>query len=388
MSLMNMILFGSIVLTIYGSVNFYILRRGWQSLSGHGPLRVFFLVVILFLILSYPLGRFLERPLRGLLTDFLVIVGSFYLALMIYFFLLILAVDFFRLLNAFLNFFPKAVTDNGPRAAFLAFWIVLALSLATVFLGYINASRLRFRDIEVTIAKPGGRYAGLRIVSASDIHFGTVLDGGRLRKIVDMINSAKPDLVLLPGDTLDEDVSENKAAELSRILKDVRAPLGVYAVLGNHEYYAGVEKSLAALRASGVTVLQDEAVKAGNSLILAGRKDRTALREREKRLSLELILAGSDRDLPLILLDHQPYHLEEAEKNGIDLQLSGHTHDGQLFPFDLLNKRLYEINWGTLRKGKTTVDVSCGAGTWGPPVRTAGRSEIIRIHVIFKTGLP
>jgi hypothetical protein len=281
MSLMNMILFGSIVLTIYGSVNFYILRRGWQSLSGHGPLRVFFLVVILFLILSYPLGRFLERPLRGLLTDFLVIVGSFYLALMIYFFLLILAVDFFRLLNAFLNFFPKAVTDNGPRAAFLAFWIVLALSLATVFLGYINASRLRFRDIEVTIAKPGGRYAGLRIVSASDIHFGTVLDGGRLRKIVDMINSAKPDLVLLPGDTLDEDVSENKAAELSRILKDVRAPLGVYAVLGNHEYYAGVEKSLAALRASGVTVLQDEAVKAGNSLILAGRKDRTALRERE-----------------------------------------------------------------------------------------------------------
>ena len=385
MSQVNMILSGSIVLAIYGSVNYYIIRRGWQALSGHSPLRAIFLIVSLFLVLCYPLGRILERAVRGPLTNFLVISGSFYLALMIYLFLMIVSIDFFRFLSALLKFLPKAGALNGAKAAFPAFWIVLASSLVTVFWGYLNATRLVFRDVEVSISKPAGCFRELRIVSASDIHFGTVLDGRRLQKIVDLINSADPDLVLLPGDTLDEDVSDKQAAEISRILKNIRSPLGVYAVLGNHEYYAGVEKSLSALKDSAVTVLQDEAVIIANSLIILGRKDRTALRGRSNRMTIEEILAKTDRRLALILLDHQPFHLEDAVKSGIDLQLSGHTHDGQLFPFNLINKRLYEVNWGTLRKGRTTVDVSCGAGTWGPPVRTAGRSEIIRIKVSFTT---
>ena len=388
MSLVNMILFGSIVLAVYGSVNFYILRRGWQALSGHAFLQSVFLIVFLFLILCYPLARLLERAGRGGLTDFLIISGSFYLALMIYAFLLILAIDALRLLNAFLKIFLKTPPQHAIAPAFLAFWVVLGVCLAAIVLGYLNASRLVYRDVEITTPKPAGGIKELRILSASDIHFGTVLDGGRLRKIVAMINEAKPDLVLLPGDTLDEDISDEKAAELSEIFGDIQAPLGIFAVLGNHEYYAGVERSLAALKKSGVVVLQDQSVVIEGSLVILGRKDRTGLRTREPRTSLEAILAGSDRHLPLILLDHQPFHLEEAEKSGIDLQLSGHTHDGQLFPFDLINKKLYEINWGTLRKGKTTVDVSCGVGTWGPPVRTAGRSEIVRIKIIFKPAGP
>ena len=222
-----MILFGSMALALYGSINFYILRRGWQALSGHSFLQATFLIVFLFLILCYPLARILERAGRGRLTDFLIVSGSFYLALMVYAFLLILAIDALRLLNAFLKVPLKILPQPAVAPAFLAFWLVFAVSLATVFLGYLNASRLVYRDVEVIVPKSAGRIKELRILSASDIHFGTVLNGGRLRKIVGMINEAKPDLVLLPGDTLDEDISDEKAAELSEIFGDIQAPLGI-----------------------------------------------------------------------------------------------------------------------------------------------------------------
>lgn len=156
--------------------------------------------------------------------------------------------------------------------------------------------------------------------------------------------------------------------------------------MGNHEYYSGLERSLKALRNAGIVVLEDEAVKIGESFYLVGRKDRTAEERGGGRKPLAEIVNSCNPALPIILLDHQPVRLEEAEKAGIDLQLSGHTHNGQLFPFNLLNERFYEVNWGYLRKSKTHYFVSCGAGTWGPPIRTAGHSEVVRLRVTFGNG--
>ena len=174
-------------------------------------------------------------------------------------------------------------------------------------------------------------------------------------------------------------------AELGGIMRRLRAPLGIYAAPGNHEFYSGLERNLACLRSCGITVLEDQAVRVAGAFILAGRRDPSSLRQGERRLAISEILAGAEFDgsLPIVVLDHQPLHLEEAEKAGVDLQISGHTHDGQIFPIDLINRLIYELNWGYLRKGDTHYYVTSGAGTWGPPVRIGSRAEIVRIRLSF-----
>jgi predicted MPP superfamily phosphohydrolase len=221
---------------------------------------------------------------------------------------------------------------------------------------------------------------------ASDFHLGTANRDAWLEKVVAKINELKPDIVFLPGDIVDMYVPRAGVAQMIATLRKISAPLGVFSVTGNHEYYGGLKKNLEYLAKAGIRVLQDEAVKIKDEFYLVGRKDRTALSFKENRKTLKEILATVDGQLPLILLDHQPYRLGEAEEARIDLQLSGHTHAGQLFPLNLINKKVWEQYWGYLRKGKTQYYVSCGVGTWGPPVRTGSTPEIIQIRLTFNQG--
>jgi predicted MPP superfamily phosphohydrolase len=382
----QVIIFLLIVLVVYGSINFYILRRTWQGLAAVPHLRWFFFGLLLFLILAYPLGRFLERILRNSLSSMVITIGAFYLALMLYLLLSAFVVDLLRLGQEFVRFFPRVVTANPSRAAEVTFFIAFGISLATVILGHINTLHPRLKKLEIHVDKPAGSLQELKIVLASDLHFGTVTGRASLERIVKGINRLDPDLVVLPGDVLDEDVSGEKAREMSAVVQSIRAPLGVFACTGNHDYYAGIENALENLRRAGVTVLQDEAVKVGGSFYLMGRKDPSALRWGEKRTPLPEILRACDPALPLILLDHQPLRLDEAAQNGIDLEISGHTHAGQLFPLDLINKLVWDLNWGYRQKESTHYYVSCGAGTWGPPVRTGSYPEIVQIRLVFTGG--
>lgn len=159
--------------------------------------------------------------------------------------------------------------------------------------------------------------------------------------------------------------------------------LGCFAVTGNHEYYAGEEEAVSYLESAGVRVLRDEAVTIEGRLVIAGRKDRTAGRFGERRLPLKEILSGIPEGLPVLLLDHQPRDLREAESAGVDLQLSGHTHNGQLFPFNLVTRHLFEVSQGWKTLGRTTVLVSSGVGTWGPPMRTSAPPEIWLLELRF-----
>jgi predicted MPP superfamily phosphohydrolase len=189
----------------------------------------------------------------------------------------------------------------------------------------------------------------------------------------------------MPGDIVDETVTAEIEAEFSAVMRRIRAPLGVFAVAGNHEFYSGLERNLACIRACGIKVLEDEAVGVAGAFVLVGRRDPSSLAPLETRLPIRAILQkqGFDDRLSVILLDHQPAHLEEANRAGVALQLSGHTHAGQLFPLDLINRMVWELNWGYLRKGDTQYYVTSGVGTWGPPVRTGSRPEIVRIHLTF-----
>jgi hypothetical protein len=307
------------------------------------------------------------------------------MVVMLYGFLGAVLIDLVRLLNAFVPFLPKSFSARPSPAGLVLFLAVAGITALSIAAGAYNAVRPRTVELDLNIPKKAGGMERLTIVVASDLHLGTLVGRSRLEKIIERINALDPDVIFLPGDIVDETVTAKDEAEFSAVMRRLRAPLGVFAVPGNHEFYSGLERNLACLRACGIRVLEDEAVRVADGFILVGRRDPSSLATQERRLPIGEILAkhGFDGSLPIILLDHQPARLEEASQAGVDLQLSGHTHAGQLFPLDILNRMAWELNWGYLRKGNTHYYVTSGVGTWGPPVRTGSRPEIVRIRVGF-----
>jgi predicted MPP superfamily phosphohydrolase len=161
----------------------------------------------------------------------------------------------------------------------------------------------------------------------------------------------------------------------------------MYAVTGNHEYIGGVEEACAYLEKHGVKMLRDTAVKVNNSFYLIGREDLMINRlAHRKRKSLDEIMQGADKQYPLILMDHEPFGLDQARANGIDLQLSGHTHHGQLWPLNYITEMVYEKSWGYTQRGTTHYYISSGFGTWGPPVRLGNVPEILHITLHIAPG--
>jgi predicted MPP superfamily phosphohydrolase len=201
-----------------------------------------------------------------------------------------------------------------------------------------------------------------------------------LTRIVRTINEHQPDLVVLVGDIFDGNPEPVISKDMGAVFNHLQTRYGVFFANGNHE--RGGERGQVAvnyLASRGIQPLLDTVVLIDNSFYLAGRIDRST---RTRKTATDL-LHGVDMQLPVIMLDHQPYNLEEAEQAGVDLQLSGHTHHGQLFPLNYITKKIYEQDWGYLKKGKTNFYVSCGTGTWGPPVRTAGYSEVVIVDLEF-----
>ena len=209
----------------------------------------------------------------------------------------------------------------------------------------------------------------VKMVMVSDIHLGYHNTRTDLAKWVDMINAEKPDYVLIAGDIVDFSVVPLLRADMAKEFRRLQAP--VFACLGNHDYYAGEPNSEKFYRDAGIKLLRDATIDLGNGIMLIGRDDRT----NKRRKPLNDLMSGVDRNNYLILLDHQPYHLEDAERNGVDFQFSGHTHDGQVWPVNWIEKAIYEDSYGPLMKGRTFYYVSSGLGIWGGKFRIGTQSE-------------
>ncbi|MDZ7317860.1 MAG: metallophosphoesterase [candidate division KSB1 bacterium] len=386
MKTINFIIFFSIVLAIYGSANYYIFIRGWQTIPQESRFRIPYLILFLILALSYIIGRFLEKIYLSLVSDIFVWIGSFWIALFFYFFLIVVLIDLARLVNHWLPFF-HLITDNSNRLKQTALIAAIGIVLVTVLAGFINACAFRVRELNVAINKQSNM-SSIRIVAVSDVHLGTIVGRQRFCHIVNKINSLNPDLILLVGDVVDEDLAPVIRENLGDALQQLRSKFGVYAITGNHEYIGGVEAAVEYLEAHGVTMLRDRVVNINQSLYLVGREDRSGRQfAGRQRKDLAELMAQVNKQLPVILLDHQPFKLSEAAENGFDLQLSGHTHHGQLWPLNFITNKVYEKSWGYLKKGNTHIYVSCGVGTWGPPVRLGSRPEIMNITLNFDTKL-
>lgn len=367
------ILFMSLFLVL----NVYIGWHGMVFLSRLGamPPAVAYWILYFVIAISYLLGRlpFLPRPI-GLALK---VTGSYYLAVFEFALMLLPVADIAAL----------ALHASGINAGAYVVALgtaVIAVITAMLLRGVWNAWSPVTRSYDIFIPKQAGTLKELKIAVASDIHLGDIVGNRHLQRLVDRVREMKPDLILLPGDVIDDSIEPFIRHNMSEVMRQLKAPLGVYAVLGNHEYYGGhIEEYVKRMEQIGIRVLLDEIVRVEDGMYIAGRKDKTA-EASTGRLPVQELLSETDRSLPIILMDHQPYAFDQAAEAGADVLLSGHTHRGQFAPNHWVTRRLFELDWGYMKKNGMHVVVSSGFGTWGPPVRLASRSEIVELNVRFQ----
>jgi predicted MPP superfamily phosphohydrolase len=378
-------MFFPIVLAIYALTNAYLIHRGWSALAGMDVFRVAVLVIYLALSVCLFLGHGLNKGSHPEIKETLSALGSLYLGLLLYFVLFTALIDVLRAADHFFPFFPQWIGDHRREAGRLAVLAVTGLTSILLLAGYVHSRHVRIKKLEIAIDKNGGGLDGLNAVFFSDVHVGPFMRVSRVKEIVKTINGLNPDIILIGGDVIEEETTPLELERLPSALGMLHARYGVYACTGNHEYFAGIAKSLDMLEKSRITVLQDRTVLVDSSFYLAGRSNKSYLGNKERRMSLKEILQGADMTRPIIFLDHQPIRLDEAAESGVDLQLSGHTHAGQVFPISWINDRLFEIGWGYGRKMNTQYYVTSGVGVWAPPARIGTDSEIVLIKIRFRS---
>lgn len=375
-------IFLSIVLVIYTLVNWYIFAKTSPLFVGGGYKPLILKIVLWTIIFAYPAGRILERFISSELSSILVRIGSFWLGAMLYLFLIFLFIDIARAFNHFLPFTDYLNFKANPDYRLIIIKSVYILTLIILLVGFINARIPRLSHYSIKTGKSLGNVNTVRIVAVSDIHLGTLISNRRLNHLVEKINSQNPDIVLLAGDVFDEDIAPVVNNGLGKYFELIKSPLGVYAIPGNHEYFGGIEQKLNYLTIHGVKVLRDSTMLIDSSFYLVGRDDRQSNYSTGKqRKSINELIDNADKSKPIVLLDHQPFKLNESAENGIDLQISGHTHNGQLWPFNFITQAIFELSSGYKKIGDTHFIVSNGYGTWGPPIRLGNRPEILVIDL-------
>jgi hypothetical protein len=289
------------------------------------------------------------------------------------------------LLNHWFPLFPSVITVNYVKVKQVVALVAVGVVAIIVFAGYINALNPRIRTLNLNIPKKANGPKTVNLAVVSDIHLGTIVGSSRFNRIVEKINQLNPDIVILPGDIVDEDLGPVIKQNLGEMLRNLKSQYGVIAVTGNHEYIGGVEKACKYLADHNVLVLRDSVLKVNDNFFIVGREDRSIRGFTGKqRKPLEELMAQVNKSYPIILLDHQPLNLSQAVVNGADLQISGHTHHGQIWPLNYITNLIYEVSWGYKKKGNTQIYVSSGAGTWGPPMRIGTIPEIVNIKLSFQ----
>lgn len=374
-------IFLGVFFILYGLINYYIYINGWYAIQPAGPSWLLKAYPLLFwlLVITYPFGRILGKYLPQWLADALAFVGGLWFAAMLYAFLAVVLLDVLSLAGGWFG----VTSGFSGRISLMIFTGVLILVFLIIVIGLFNTSRINVQRIELEIDKsyPGGE---LHLVMASDLHLGHVLGRRFVGRLVKHITRLNPDLVLFPGDLVDEDLKPVLHKQLGRQFEKLKPHLGIYAVTGNHEYIGGADKAVEYLQQYGIRFLRDEVVKVNEHFYLCGREDVSMNSFTDtRRKSLRELIRDAGLSLPLIVMDHQPVALAEAAENRADLLLCGHTHHGQIWPLNYITAKVFKLSRGHKKIGNTHIVVSSGAGTWGPRIRIGTRPEIISILLRF-----
>jgi predicted MPP superfamily phosphohydrolase len=363
------------MLALVLGAHYYVFSRLWLMIP-HPAGRVIMLALGILALLCPILSMLIGDYLPQAVASFMYRTGSSWIIIFLYLLLAVALIDIIRLTHLF----PFAKIFSGSWIGFIALSSLVVLCCT---FGYINYRNKKKVELALTLDKKAGEGVNsLKIVAISDLHLGYGIGKKEFESWLPLINDENPDIVLIAGDLVDSNTHPLFAYNFAESVKKIRARYGIYAVLGNHEYIGNAVKSAAFFRQAGITLLQDSVSLIDDSFYLIGRDDRS----NPKRKSIEELIARADKTKPLIMLDHQPVNLEETERNHIDLQLSGHTHKGQVWPLSWVVNSLFEHAYGYLKKGDTHIYVTSGLGIWGGKFRIGSRSEYVVIHLTFAGG--
>lgn len=361
-------IFFIILITVYLGGNTYIFYRGAQALSGlPGGFKISLAILFWLATLSI-VGTMLTRNIRMpvFLSHTMYEVGTGWLIFTLYMVLFLLAFDLLKLYRVPVNY---------------GFILSLIFTVVLLGYGYYNYHHPKTNTINIALDKPlAGDAKPIKIVAVSDLHLGNGTGKTALKRYVKMINEQNPDLILIAGDLIDNSVVPLYTEKMMEELSELKVPLGVYMVPGNHEYISGIKASARFIQDTPIQLLRDSVVTLPNGIQLIGRDDRS----NTARRSLQELMAGIDKSKPIILLDHQPYKLTESEAAGVDLQFSGHTHRGQVWPMSWVTDYIYEQSHGYRQWGNSHIYVSSGLSLWGPPFRIGTESDMAVFYLSTK----
>lgn len=369
-----MIIFLLTFLFVYGGINFYAFFKADSIFQFSTGIKIFLFFVLAVLIGAPILVRIAEGRNLEALARVIAYTGYIWMAFVFMFFFLHISGELFRWLYKFWH--PAASIVFLRTLTFIA---AAFLAAGLVVYGYVDAQKIRVNKLEIAVPHALVSDGKLRIVQISDVHIGLIIQEKRLQLLLDKLQEVRPDILVSTGDLLDGEL--NNVRPLAEMLAQVRPKFGKYAVTGNHEYYAGIEKSLDFTRQAGFEILRDE-VKQVAGINIVGVDDITGRRSgivhENSRQTQTMPPVPNDKFV--LLLKHQPY---VNEQDSFDLQLSGHTHGGQLFPFGFVTRLYFPKNYGLHEMTKNKLlYVSRGVGTWGPPVRIFAPPEITVVDLI------
>lgn len=392
---------------IYILLNIYVLRWGYLWIGNCHHLfqsRIFriILTVIYTLIALTPLTGFLIRK-PAFLHRILKITSNYFLGIFMYILMVLFSIDVVRLILKYAvhaSWIQSRIVFAAVGACCICIVIIISFS------GIYHAKHIKVTPYKITVDKSAPDMDSLKIVLLADTHFGYNSGAVHAQEIVDKINEQNPDLVCIAGDIFDNEYDAVREPEkISEILRTIRSKYGVYACWGNHDLNEPIlagftfkhkkedSKQLKDprmkrfLQNSNIQLLEDEAVLIDNSFYVVGRKDASLIEKiEEKRKTPAQLTQKLDKDKTIIVIDHQPKELQDIADAGVDLDLCGHTHDGQTFPGNFTVKFLWENPCGYLQKGSMHNIVTSGSGVWGPAMRVGTDSEICTINLTFSNS--
>lgn len=372
-----------ITLILYTILNFYVGIRVllWLNTFFHNINNVIFGTVYILCAMSFFVAY--AAP-RFKLTKYLKDISGYYMGGLIYLLIYLLIFDVFRVIFKYTKILPK----NGlyfEKTIILSGTIIAIMVVGTILYGAYNAKNIQVKNYSIKIDKYEKSNKSLNIAMISDIHMGDIITYKDIEKITTKINSLSPDVILISGDVFDGDYyAVENIQEIEGLFKNLESKYGTYAVLGNHDAGASYNKMVEFFNKANIKLLQDENICVSDEFILSGRKDGSPIGgQEEPRKSIEELLNNINHNKPVIMIDHQPTSINEADESNVDLLLSGHTHKGQLFPGNLITNKLFLVDYGYLKVNNLNVVVSSGVGTWGPPMRICSKSEIVNIKLEY-----
>jgi uncharacterized protein len=340
------------------------LHFSWVRFFGiHSPkVSRYLLISLLILSVSFIISMLLIHRYDNFLTTNAYFVSSIWLGTFLYLLLAAIA--------TWIIYLPVKYSGINISLKEIA-TLLAAFAIGLSSYALWNAAYPAVKNIDITMKNLPSAWRGRKAVQISDVHINSIRGQGYMSRIVRQINEVKPDIVFITGDLFDG--MGDDLVSLVKPLNDINAPLGIYYITGNHEMYLGVDKALTALATTKVKILRDELVEIDSMQIL-GLDYGGAWEGRKFENGLGLI----DKSKTNIVLYHAPIQLDKFKAAGVNLQLAGHTHHGQLWPFNYISHAVYSgYDYGLYQDSDYILYCSCGTGTWGPPMRTASRSEIV-----------